>query len=71
MKQAFVILSAAKNLCFLRPFTAFRVTVKGHFATSQQFHDHIIRDEREYQKIWQYIDENPMKWEEDCYYIQS
>ncbi|MEG1887523.1 MAG: hypothetical protein RR177_05285, partial [Oscillospiraceae bacterium] len=32
------------------------------------FHDHIIRNEREYQKIWQYIDENPLKWEEDCFY---
>lgn len=32
------------------------------------FHDHIIRNERDYQRIWQYIDTNPAKWQEDCYY---
>ncbi len=34
------------------------------------FYDHIIRNEDEYQKIWQYIDENQLKWEDDCYYIK-
>jgi len=29
------------------------------------FHDHIIRDESEYHRIWQYIDKNPQKWVED------
>ena len=33
------------------------------------FHDRIIRDETEYQRIWTYIDENPAKWQEDCYYM--
>ena len=33
-----------------------------------RFHDHIIRNEDEYQKAWQYIDENPLKWTEDKYY---
>jgi REP element-mobilizing transposase RayT len=33
------------------------------------YHDHIIRDEAEYQKIWQYIDENPIRWHEDCYFV--
>ena len=32
------------------------------------YHDHIIRDETDYLRIWQYIDENPMKWTEDKYY---
>ena len=31
-------------------------------------YDHIIRDEKDYLKIWQYIDENPRKWELDCFY---
>ena len=35
------------------------------------FHDHIIRDEKEYQKIWKYIDENPIKWQEDCYFVKE
>jgi REP element-mobilizing transposase RayT len=34
----------------------------------KSFHDHIIRNEAEYQAIWKYIDENPIKWEEDRYY---
>lgn len=34
-----------------------------------RFHDHIIRNEAEYQNIWQYIDTNPAKWKEDCYYV--
>jgi len=36
------------------------------FQTS--FHDHIIRGEKEYQKIWEYMDTNPLKWELDCFY---
>ncbi len=32
------------------------------------FHDHIIRNECGYQKIWNYIDTNPAKWKEDCFY---
>lgn len=35
----------------------------------RSFHDHIIRDEGDYQMIWQYIDQNPLKWELDCFYI--
>ena len=34
------------------------------------FHDRIIRDEAEYQRIWQYIDQNPARWTEDYYYIR-
>jgi len=34
-----------------------------------RFHDHIIRDESEYRRIWQYIDENPARWSEDGYYV--
>ena len=33
------------------------------------YHDHIIRNEADYQRIWQYIDENPAKWAEDCFYV--
>jgi REP element-mobilizing transposase RayT len=34
----------------------------------KSYHDHIIRNEQEYQEIWRYIDENPLNWEEDCFY---
>ena len=36
----------------------------------RSYHDHIIRDEIEYQRIWQYIDENPQKWMEDDHYVR-
>ena len=32
------------------------------------FHDHIIRTQSDYLRIWQYIDTNPVKWAEDCFY---
>ena len=34
----------------------------------RSFYDHIIRDEKSYQKIWEYIENNPLKWKEDCFY---
>lgn len=34
----------------------------------KSFHDHIIRGEADYLRIWHYIDTNPAKWREDCYY---
>ena len=33
------------------------------------FYDHIIRNQADYLRIWQYIDTNPAKWAEDRYYI--
>ena len=36
----------------------------------RSFHDHIIRNEYGYQTIWGYIDNNPLKWEEDCFYCE-
>ena len=33
----------------------------------RSFHDHIIRSEKDYLEIWQYIDSNPARWVEDCY----
>ena len=34
----------------------------------RSYHDHIIRGERDYLKIWEYIEQNPARWEEDCFY---
>ena len=36
----------------------------------RSFHDHIIRKEKDYLKIWNYIDTNPQKWREDCFYCE-
>ena len=37
----------------------------------RSFHDHIIRDEKGFLKIWNYIEGNPSKWEEDCFYVKE
>ena len=42
---------------------------KAHIWQSRS-HDHVIRGESDYQKIWSYIDNNPAKWTEDCFYIE-
>lgn len=34
----------------------------------RSYHDHIIRDEKDYLKIWEYIDTNVIKWKLDCFY---
>ena len=34
----------------------------------RSFHDHIIRNQASYEKIWMYIEDNPRKWDEDCFY---
>jgi len=36
-----------------------------------RFHDHIIRSEEEYQRIWKYIDENPQNWANDEYFVKD
>ena len=32
------------------------------------YHDHIIRGDKDYLKIWEYIDTNVMRWKDDCFY---
>ena len=34
----------------------------------RSYHDHIIRNEKDYKRIWDYIDTNVLKWEKDCFY---
>lgn len=37
-------------------------------AWQRSFHYHIIRDEQDYILICEYIDNNPVKWKEVCFY---
>ena len=34
------------------------------------YYDHVIRNEADYLRIWQYMDENPVRWTEDEYYFE-
>ncbi len=36
----------------------------------KSYYDHVIRDESDYTRIWNYIDTNALKWEEDCFYTE-
>lgn len=38
------------------------------FAWQRSFHDHIIRNERAYANIANYIADNPARWNEDLFY---
>jgi REP element-mobilizing transposase RayT len=35
------------------------------------YYDHIIRNELSYQRIYEYIETNPLRWELDQYYLNS
>ena len=37
----------------------------------KSFHDHVVRDEQEFQKIWEYICYNPAKWKTDGYFVAN
>ena len=37
----------------------------------KSFHDHIVRGEEDFLKIWEYIAYNELKWEQDCFYVQA
>ena len=37
----------------------------------RNYYEHIIRNDESYQNIVQYMAQNPMKWEEDCFYYEA
>ena len=37
----------------------------------RNYYEHIIRNEKSYYQIAEYIQNNPLKWQEDKYYVQS
>lgn len=57
-----------KYIATLKRFTNKAV---GFDLWQRSYHDHVIRTEQDYLKIWQYIDSNAAKWCSDCYYSDS
>lgn len=45
-----------------------RIRENGKKVWQRSFHDHVIRNQNDYEKIWTYIENNPLKWKEDCFY---
>jgi len=58
-----VIINQYKRICTINA----RKT-DPNFAWQSRFHDHIIRSDKSYETIREYIFYNPAKWEEDKYY---
>lgn len=61
--------SPTKNIeTIIRSFKTMVIKEIGYPLWQRSYHDHIIRGEKDYQKIWQYIDTNVIRWEKDCFY---
>ena len=43
----------------------------GESVWQKLFHDHVVRGEQDYLKIWEYIENNPKQWELDCVYVKE
>lgn len=43
----------------------------GEAIWQKSFHDHVIRDHNDYEKIAKYINENPVRWQYDCFYSEE
>ncbi|MBE7030244.1 MAG: hypothetical protein E7409_02320 [Ruminococcaceae bacterium] len=61
--------TSATVASFVSTFKRFCNKEYGDNIWQRSYHDHIIRGERDYQKIWEYIDTNALRWEEDCFYV--
>ena len=56
---------------FISTFKRYCNREYGNNIWQRSFHDHIIRGEKDYLKIWEYIDTNIIKWENDCFYTSE
>ena len=53
---------------FVSTFKRFCNREVGENIWQMRSYDHIIRGEQDYREIWQYINENPIKWQLDEFY---
>ena len=61
--------SPTKNIeTIIRSFKTMVTKEIGNSIWQRSYHDHIIRSEKDYQKIWEYIYTNVVRWEKDCFY---
>ena len=55
----------------VRHMKGFATRSIGHRVFQKSFHDHIIRDQAHFDLIWNYIDTNPIRWKQDCFYTEE
>ena len=53
---------------FISALKRFSNKQTGEDLWQRSYHDHVVRNERDDLRIWQYIDSNAAKWKEDCFY---
>ncbi len=51
----------------MRSFKGLVSKAVGESIWQASYYDHVIRNEKDYQEKWRYIDENPAKWADDEY----
>ncbi len=51
----------------IRQLKSYTTNKFGCVLWQRSYHDHIIRNEKEYQKIGEYMDTNVQRWEKDCF----
>ena len=56
---------------FVATFKRFCHRDVGKQIFQRSYHDHVIRNDSDYRRIWQYIDNNPARWQEDCFYTDQ
>ena len=56
---------------FVATFKRFVHRDLGRQIFQRSYHDHVIRGEQDYRKIWEYIDTNPARWKDDCFYMED
>jgi REP element-mobilizing transposase RayT len=54
--------------CIVRNLKSYVTKKIGFSPWQRSFHDHIIRDEQDYNRISEYIKSNPANWEQDQFY---
>ena len=63
----------SEAICSFKSITTKRANlqdnVKGRKIWQRSFYDHIVRNQTDYEQIWQYIEYNVAKWNEDKYFI--
>ena len=40
----------------------------GQSVWQRNYYEHVIRNQKDYQDVWNYIDTNPARWQEDRFY---
>ena len=54
----------------VRSFKTLSTKAVGQKLWQRGYYDHVIRNEADYLRNWQYMDENPVRWTEDEYYFE-